>query len=83
MLKKLNKQIKKLETVFSLTHEKIIKLCLNWPVLNRGMLKGRAHLSDQQFLVVQVVTYKGGDCCHLHLYQKVSHIFRHIGWLIP
>ena len=65
--------------MFSLTHKKIIKLFLNWSVLNRGMLKVRARLNDKQFLVAKVITYKGGDCCHLHLYQKVSHIFRHMG----
>ena len=29
------------------------------------------------------ITYKGGDCCHLQLCEKVTHIFRHVGLLIP
>ena len=32
---------------------------------------------------MQVITYKGGDCCHLQLCEKVTHIFRHGGLVIP
>ena len=34
---------------------------------------------------VQVITYKGGDCCHLQLRERVTRmlVFRHGGLLIP
>ena len=31
---------------------------------------------------MQVITYKGGDCCHLQSCEKVTHIFRHGGLTI-
>ena len=38
---------------------------------------------DRYIRAVQVITYKGGDCCHLQLREKVTRIFRHGGLLIP
>ena len=38
---------------------------------------------NKQIRAVQVITYKGDDCCHLQLREKVTHIFRHGGLLIP
>ena len=37
------------------------------------------------YCAVQVIIYKGGDCCHLQLCEKVQCrlIFRHGGLLIP
>ena len=64
----------------ALRHEKIIKLFLKWSVLTRGMLKGGV---SKWICVVQVITYKGGDCGHLQLCEKVTHILRHGGLLIP
>ena len=64
-------------------HEKITKLFLKRSVLKRGMLNGRARLNKLVDSAVQVITYKGGDCCHLPLCEKVTHIFRHGGLLIP
>ena len=29
-----------------------------------------------------LITYKGGDCCHLQSCEKVTHIFRHGGLLL-